>query len=570
MKHLGFAALGAALVTACALPQAPPAAATAPYDLLITDAVVYDGSGATPYRGQVAIRGDRIAYVGSKAPARAIRLVDAGGKAVAPGFINMLSHSRESVLYDGRAINVVLQGVTLEVNSEHSAGPLTPEMRALRLARQGEIKVPLPWSTLGEYLDHVERSGVSVNLASFVGAGTLREYVLGLNNVDPTPTQLAEMRRLARVAMEQGALGIATMLIYVPENYAETPELVALASEAGRCGGMYIAHIRDEGARLVEAVDETIAIAGQAGVPAQIHHLKQSGRANWGKLDEVIARVERARAQGIRITADMYVYPASGTGATAMLPVWAQEGGLEATIERLKDPAIRARAKAEMTHPGAENVLFSGFKSEALRPLTGKRLAEVARMRGTSPEDTVIDLIVQDGSRVNTIYFSMSEDNVRRQTALPWMTFGSDAGAIAAEGLFLKTNTHPRSYGNFARLLAKYVREEKTMPLEEAVRKLTSLPAATLGITDRGSLRTGAFADVVVFDPANVKDRATFEQPHQYSTGVTHVWVNGVQVVADGRHTGAKPGRAVRGRGWTGVPGGGCRASSRDWNWAWR
>lgn len=570
MKQLEFALLSTVLLTACALPERPLANASDPYDLLITDAMVYDGSGTAPYRGEIAIRGDRIAFVGPKAPAGAARLVDAGGKAVAPGFINMLSHSRESVLYDGRAMNVVLQGVTLEVNSEYSAGPLTPAMRAARIARQGEIKVPLPWSTLGEYLDHVERNGVSVNLASFAGAGTLREYVLGMDDVDPTPAQLAEMRRMTRQAMEEGALGIATMLIYVPENYAETPELVALATEAGRCGGIYIAHIRDEGVKLVEAVDETIAIARQAGVPAQIHHLKQSGRANWGKLEDVIARVEGARAQGTRITADMYLYPASGTGATAMLPVWAQEGGLEATIARLKDPAVRARAKREMTHPGAEDILFSGFKNEALRPLTGKRLVEVAKMRGTSPEDTVIDLIIEDGSRVNTIYFSMSEDNVRRQTALPWMTFGSDAGALAAEGLFLKTNTHPRGYGNFARLLAKYVREEKTMPLEEAVRKLTSLPAATLGITDRGSLRPGAFADVVVFDPAKVQDHATFEKPHQYSTGVSHVWVNGTQVVADGRHTGAKPGRAVRGRGWTGAPGGSCRASPKDWTWAWR
>lgn len=570
MRRSGIAALGIASLSACTFPQGPTAALSAPYDLLITDAMIYDGSGNTPYRGEIAIRGDRIAYVGPKAPARGGRLIDADGQAVAPGFINMLSHSRESVLYDGRAMNVVLQGVTLEVNSEHSAGPLTPEMRARRLARQIDIKVPLPWNTLGDYLDHVERSGISVNLASFVGAGTLREHVIGLNDVDPTPKQLAEMRRLTREAMEQGALGLATMLIYVPENYAKTPELVALASDAGRCGGMYIAHIRDEGGMLLEAVDETVAIARQAGVPAQIHHLKQSGRANWGKLDQVIARVERARAQGIRITADMYLYPASGTGATAMLPVWAQEGGLEATVARLKDPMVRARAKAEMTHPGAENVLFSGFRNEALRPLTGKRLAEVARLRGTSPEDTVMDLIIEDGSRVNTIYFSMSEENVRRQTALPWMTFGSDAGAIAAEGLFLKTSTHPRSYGNFARLLAKYVREDKTMPLEEAVRKLTSLPAATLGISDRGSLRPGAFADVIMFDPTTVQDHATFEQPHQYSTGVRHVWVNGTQVVSNGRHTGAKPGRAVRGRGWTGAPGGGCRASPKDWSWAWR
>jgi N-acyl-D-amino-acid deacylase len=571
MKAVGLAALGAALLAPGSPAAKPSSQPVNPrYDLLITGAMVYDGSGAAPYRGEIAIRGDRIAYVGPKAPSGAARSVDARGQAVAPGFINMLSHSRGALLHDGRAMSAVLQGVTLEVNSETSLAPLTPGMREALLSGQGKIKVPMPWTTLGGYLDHLERSGVSVNLASFVGAGTVREYVLGLGDVDPSPEQLAEMRRLTREAMEQGALGVATMLIYVPENFAETPELVALASEAGRCGGMYIAHIRDEGPKLLEGVDETIAIARQAGVPAQIHHLKQSGRENWGKLDGVIERVERARAQGIRITADMYLYPASGTGATSMLPVWAQEGGLGATIERLKDPAVRARAKAGMKHPGPENVLFASFRTEALRPLTGKRLAEVARRRGTSPEDTVIDLIVEDGSRVGTIFFTMSEANVRRQTALPWMTFGSDASAVAAEGPTLETNTHPRTYGNFARLLARYVREEKTMPLEEAVRKLTSLPAATLGLKDRGKLQAGAFADLVLFDPATVQDRATFEQPHQYATGVTHVWVNGVQVVADGRHTGATPGRAVRGRGWTGAPGGGCRASSRDWNWAWR
>jgi N-acyl-D-amino-acid deacylase len=441
-------------------------------------------------------------------------------------------------------------------------------MRAAALRAQTDIKVDIPWRTLGGYLEHVERSGVSVNLAAFQGGGSLRGYVLGLNDVDPTPEQLAEMRRLMRQAMEEGALGVTTALIYVPARYAETPELVALAAEAGRCGGIYIAHIRNEGDTLLEAIDETVAIARQARVPAQIHHLKQSQPGNWNKLDAAIERIEKARAEGVRLTADMYLYAASGTGATVMLPTWAEEGGIEATIARLKDPATRARIQSEMVPRDPSTVLFANFTNPKLKPLAGKRLDEVARLRGTSPQDTVIDLIVEDNSRVGTIYFSMSEDNVRRQTALPWMTFGSDAAAAAAEGVYLTDNPHPRRYGNFARLLGKYVREEKTMPLEEAVRKLTTLPAAILSIEDRGALKPGAFADVVVFDPATIRDHSTFENPHQYSTGVAHVWVNGVQVVKDGAHTGAKPGRAVRGRAWTGRPGGGCRASSADWRWA--
>jgi N-acyl-D-amino-acid deacylase len=570
MKQAWLAAAGAAaLLTGCATGGSDAAGGGAgPYDLLITDAMVYDGSGGRPYRGEVAVRGDRIAYVGPDAPGRAARVVDVDGKAVAPGFINMLSHSRETLLHDGRAMSAVLQGVTLEVNSEVSPAPLTDAMQAAALRAQTDIKVDIPWRTLGGYLEHVERSGVSVNLAAFQGGGSLRGYVLGLNDVDPTPEQLTEMRRLMRQAMEEGALGVTTALIYVPARYAETPELVALAEEAGRCGGIYIAHIRNEGDTLLEAIDETVAIARQARVPAQIHHLKQSQPANWNKLDAVIDRIEKARAEGLRITADMYLYAASGTGATVMLPTWAEEGGIEATIARLKDPATRARIRSEMVPRDPTTVLFANFTNPKLKPLAGKRLDEVARLRGTSPQDTVIDLIVEDNSRVGTIYFSMSEDNVRRQTGLPWMTFGNDAAAAAAEGVYLTDNPHPRRYGNFARLLGKYVRDEKTMPLEEAVRKLTTLPAAILSIEDRGALKPGVFADIVVFDPATIRDHSTFEKPHQYSTGVSHVWVNGVQVVKDGAHTGAKPGRAVRGRAWTGRAGGGCRAASSDWKWA--
>ena len=567
MRRIQWAtAAAAALMAGCAGGTGPGGGGA--YDLLITDAVVYDGSGAPPYRGEVAVRGDRIAYVGPKAPGRATEAVDVDGQAVSPGFINMLSHSRETLLHDGRAMSAVLQGVTLEVNSETSYAPLNEEMRAAAVRRQTEFKFDLPWSTLGGYLEHVEKSGISVNLAAFQGAGALRNYVLGSNDVDPTPEQLAEMRRLMRQAMEEGALGVTSSLIYVPETYAETPELAALATEAGRCGGIYIAHIRSEGEQLLEALDETVAIARQSGAPAHVHHLKQSLPANWSKLDPAIARFESARAEGVRLTADMYTYAASGTGATVMLPTWAQEGGIEATIARLKDPAVRARIRAEMAPRDPKTVLFANFANPKLRTLAGKRLDEVARLRGTSPQDAVLDLIVEDNSRVGTIYFSMSEDNVRRQTALPWMTFGSDAGAAPAEGVYLQDNPHPRRYGNFARLLGKYVREEKTMPLEEAVRKLTALPAAILSIEDRGALKPGAYADLVVFDPATIRDNATFEKPHQYATGVSHVWVNGVQVVKNGAHTGAEPGRAVRGRAWTGRAGGGCKAAPAEWSWA--
>ncbi|PAX07092.1 N-acyl-D-amino-acid deacylase family protein [Sphingomonas lenta] len=552
MRHL--LAPAAALLLGAAEPPAR-------YDLLIRNAVIYDGSGGAPYPGELGVRGDRIVCVRTCPAGQAASTVDARGQALSPGFVNMLSHARESLLHDGRAMSAVLQGVTLEVNSELSHAPLTPAMRAARESRQGLIKTPLEWSTLGGYLDRIERGGVSVNVASYIGAGSVREFVLGANDVDPTPDQLARMRALVRDGMREGALGLATMLIYVPERYAETPELVALAGEAGRCGGLFAAHIRNEGDALLEALDEMVAIGREARVPIHVHHLKQSLPRNWPKLGDAVRLIEAARASGLRVTADMYLYPASGTGANTMLPAWVQEGGIEATIERLRDPATRARAKAEMRDRGPEHVLFSGFKTDALRQYTGKRLSEVMRMRGDADwRDTVIDLIVADGSRVGTVFFIMSEDNVRRQTALPWMTFGSDSSAIAAEGLLLRDGAHPRTYGNFARLLGKYVRDERTMPLAEAVRKLTALPADTLHLRDRGRLRPGAYADLVIFNPATIRDNATFETPHRYATGVAHVWVNGVHVVRDGAHTGAKPGRSVRGPGWTGHPGGGaCR-----------
>ncbi|WP_432770154.1 MAG: D-aminoacylase [Sphingopyxis sp.] len=553
--------LGAALLL---LPGCAATTASAPsptYDVVIRGGTLYDGSGGAPVVGDVAIEGDRIVAVGA-VPGTGRTEVSARGMAVAPGFINMLSWATESLIADPLSQSDIRQGVTLEVMGEGwSMGPINAAMKAQETERQGDILYPIEWTTLGDYLSWLETRGIATNVASFVGAATVRVHELGEGDVDPTPAELARMRALVRQAMNEGALGVGSSLIYAPGSYAETDELVALTSEAGKCGGMYISHMRSEGDRLVEAVDELIEISRRSGAPAEIYHLKMAGRANWGKLNAVIARVEAARAAGQRITADMYTYTAGATGLDAAMPTWVQAGGLEAWIERLKDPAIRARVAAEMKQPGAdwENLYFgagadkmilSGFKNEKLKPLTGKTLAEVAKMRGTSPEETAMDLVVEDGSRVGTVYFLMSEDNVRAQAKLPWMSFGSDAASQSAAGVFLKSGAHPRTYGNFARLLGRYVRDEKLIPLEEAVRRLTTLPATNLGISDRGSLRPGYHADVVVFDPATVADRSTFAEPHRYSVGVRDVFVNGVAVLKDGEPSGATPGRAVRGAGW--------------------
>lgn len=539
-------------------------AAEPEYDLVLRGGTIYDGSGGRPFVGDVAVRGDRIVKVGSLGEARGKTEVDAKGLAVSPGFINMLSWATESLLVDGRGQSDIRQGVTLEVMGEGwSMGPLNEAMKKEAVEQQGDIKFDVTWTTLGEYLDHLVARGISPNVASFVGATTLRIHELGYENRPPTPEELARMRKLVAQAMEEGALGIGSSLIYAPAFYARTDELVALCEEAGKHGGMYISHMRSEGNRLLEAVDELIEISRRAKVPAEIYHLKAAGRQNWDKLDAVIKKVEEARASGLRITTDMYTYTAGATGLDAAMPPWVQEGGLKKWIERLKDPATRERLKKEMSTPsddwenlylsaGADKVILVAFKNDKLKPLTGKTLAEVAKERGKSPEETAMDLVIEDDSRVGTVYFLMSEDNVRRQTALPWMSFGSDADALAPEGVFLKSNPHPRAYGNFARLLGKYVRDDKALPLEDAIRKLTSLPATNLGIRERGLLKEGYFADVAVFDPAKIQDHATFEKPHQYSTGVLHVFVNGVQVLKDGEHTGAKPGRVVRGPGWTG------------------
>ena len=476
---------------------------------------------------------------------------------------------RLTLLEDGRGMSDTVQGVTLEVFGEgNSMGPWNDTQKELDRKRQTDIKYDIAWTTLGQYLEHLEKRGVTPNVASFVGATTVRVHELGESDVDPTPEQLQRMRALVRQAMQEGAVGVGSSLIYAPANFAETPELIALTEEAAKCGGMYISHMRDEGPKLLEAIDELVDISRKSGAPAEIYHFKQSGRANWGKIDAAIARVEAARASGLRITADMYTYPASSTGFDAAFPLWVQNGGLEKWVERLKDPATRAKALAWMRGPEAtentklvveepDKVILVGFKTEALKPLTGKTLGEVARQRGKSPEDTAADLITEDGTRIQVVYFGMSEDNVRREVALPWMSFGSDALSMTPEGVFLKSSTHPRAYGNFARLLGKYVRDEKAAALPDAIRRLTSFPAANLGLKDRGWLKPGYAADVVVFDPAKVQDKATFAKPQQLATGVRDVFVNGVQVLKDGKHTDAKPGRVVRGPGWTGWPGGG-------------
>jgi len=533
------------------------------YDILIRGGTVYDGSGGPPLRGDVAVNGDRVAAVGALGAAHARHEFDAGGLAVAPGFVNMLSWANVSLLADGRSQSDLRQGVTLEVLGEGwSMGPLNQAMVAEMVERQGDIRYDVVWNTLGEYLAHLEGRGVSTNVASFVGATTVRIHVLGYEDRPPSPAELAQMQALVWQAMEEGAIGLSSALLYAPACYAAGDEVVALARVVAQKGGLYISHIRNEGPRLLESIDELIDVARRTGVAAEVYHFKASGRDNWGLLDGAIARIEAARAAGLRLTADMYTYPASSTGLDATMPPWVQEGGHRAWIERLKDPAIRERLKVEMVTPNdewestyqaagsPENILLVRFKSEALKPLTGLTLGAVAAQRGQLPEETAMDLVIEDDSDVGCVYFTMSEDNVRRQIALPWVSFGSDGASLAAEGVFLQSSTHPRAYGNFARLLGKYVRQEGVIPLEEAVRRLTSLPAANLKLEGRGRLLPGYYADVAVFDPASIQDRATFLDPHRYAEGMVHVLVNGVPALQDGEHTGATPGRALRGPGW--------------------
>ncbi len=532
------------------------------FDYLIKGGTVYDGTGGEPRRADVAVRGDRIVGIGDFDPAQAANVIDANGLAVAPGFINMLSWSNESLIEDGHSQSEIRQGVTTEIMGEGSSmGPLNAAMKERTLREQTDIKYEIKWTTLAEYLRYLEQRGVSANVASFIGATTIREHVIGLEDKQPTPEQLQAMRDLVRQEMEAGALGIGSSLIYPPAFYAKTEELIELCKVAAKYQGKYISHMRSEGNQLLPAVDELIRISREAGIPAEIYHLKAAGTANWPKLDAVLKKVEAARKDGLRITADMYTYPAAGTGLDACLPPWTADGGNPELFKRLRDPATREKIAAEVRKPtdawenmylaagSPDRILLNAFKSEKLKPLTGKSLAQVAEMRGKDPVETLMDLIAEDESRIGTIYFLMSEENLKKEVAVPWVSFGSDEASQAPEGVFLKANPHPRAYGNFARVLGKYVREEKVISLAEAVRKLSGQPATNLGLDHRGFVQEGMFADVVVFDPKTIADRATFEQPHQYAVGMKQVLVNGVPVLKDGEHTGATPGRALWGPG---------------------
>src|SRR5499427_412007 len=541
-------------------PSPPPASPN--FDVIIRNGTVYDGTGAEPRQADVAIRGDRIAGIGDFKSAKANTVVDAKGLAVAPGFINMLSWSTESLIQDGRSQSEIRQGVTTEIMGEgESMGPVNDRLRAYMVKQQGDIKYDVTWNTLAEYLQFLEKRGISCNVASFLGATTVRAYVIGFDDRAPTPAELDQMREIVRKEMEAGALGIGTSLIYPPAFYAKTDELIELCKVAAQYKGKYISHMRSEGNQLFEAFDELLRIAREAKIPAEVYHIKAAGQKNWPKEDELLARIEKARSEGLNVRANMYTYTAAGTGLDACFPPWSEDGGYEALFKRLRDPATREKIKAEVQidsdkwenlYLGAgspDKILLAAFKSDKLKPLTGKTLAEVAKTRGKDPIETAMDLVAEDESRISTVYFIMSEDNVRKELQKPWISFGSDESSQAPEGVFLKSNPHPRAYGNFARVLGKYTRDEKMLTLPEAVRRLSALPATNLGLDHRGFLQEGMFADVVVFDPATITDHATFEKPHQYATGVRHVFVNGVQVIKDGEHTGATPGRALWGPG---------------------
>jgi N-acyl-D-amino-acid deacylase len=534
------------------------------FDVIIKNGAVYDGSGGEAQHVDLAIKGDRIAGLGDFKNAKAKTVIDAKGMAVAPGFINMLSWSNESLIQDGRSQSEIRQGVTTEIMGEgESMGPLNDRVRQHLLKQQSDIKYEIKWNTLAEYLQYLEKRGVSCNVASFIGATTLRENVIGFEDKTPTPEQLEQMRELVRREMKAGALGIGTSLIYPPAFYAKTDELIELCKIAAKYQGKYISHMRSEGNQLMEAVEELIRISREANIPAEVYHIKAAGQKNWAKIDDLLARIEAAQKEGLNVRANMYTYTAAGTGLDASLPPWTEDGGYDALYKRLADPATREKIAAEvkvdsdqwenlyLAAGSPDKILLVAFKSEKLKPLTGKSLSEVAKMRGKDPITTIMDLILEDRSRVGTIYFLMSEENVRKELTKPWISFGSDEASQAPEGVFLKSNPHPRAYGNFARVLGKYARDEKVISLPEAVRRLSALPATNLGLDHRGSLKEGMFADVVVFDPKKIADRATFEKPHQYAVGMKHVFVNGVQVLRDGEHTGAKPGRALWGPGKT-------------------
>ena len=549
------------LMTSCGSPEET---STHAYDLIIRNGQIYDGNGGAPYIADIAIVDDRIAAIGELGDNTSIQIINAEGLAVAPGFINMLSWATSSLIKDGRSQSDIRQGVTLEVFGEGvSEGPLNDVMRAQATANKEYGDTAITWTTLDEYLEFLTAKGISPNVASFIGATTVRIHELGYEDRAPNSEELERMENLVKQAMEDGALGLGSSLIYAPAFYAETDELIALAKVVGEYDGMYISHMRSEGNRLLEAVDELITIAREGDVAGEIYHLKMAGQSNWDKFDSLVEKVESAQAEGLAISADIYTYTAGSTGLDAGMPPWVQEGGYDAWAQRLQNPAIREQILIEMKTPsnewenlalaaGPDGTLLVGFRNPALRRYIGMTLAEVAAQREKSAADTAIDLVIEDGSRVQVVYFLMSEENVAKGIALPWVSFASDAGSLASEGEFLEQSTHPRSYGNFARVLGKYVRDEKVITLADAIRKLTKLPATNLKIRDRGELKQGYYADIVIFDPSKIQDHATFQDPHQYSTGMQHVLVNGVTVLKDGEHTGALPGKVVRGPGWKG------------------
>jgi len=552
--------LAAVLLTGCAKPES---AQSPQYDVILRGGTVYDGSGKPGAVADVALQGDRVAAVGDLSKSTARTEVNVAGRAVAPGFINALSWSPVSLIADGRSQGEIRQGVTLEIFGEgNSMGPMNDKMKADDLEQQSDIKYPIEWTTLGEYLDWLAARGISTNVASLIGATSVRVHEVGYEDRAPTPEELERMKALVQQAMEEGALGVGASLIYVPASFSSTEELIELCKVAAKYNGTYTTHMRSEGGKFLEAIDETIRIARESGIRADIYHLKAAGESNWPKMAQAIAKIEQARRDGLPISANMYPYVAGATGLDAAMPPWVQEGGLDAWVSRLKDPKQRARVAKEMRTKSADwenlyasagtpdRVLLIGFKTEALKPLTGKTLAEVAKMRGKSPEETAMDLVVEDHTRIETAYFLMSEENVELGLSQPWVSIGSDAPSMATEGVFLQQSTHPRAYGAFARFLGHYVRDRKVATLEDGIRRITQLPAQNFGLKDRGCLQQGCYADVVVFDAAKIADHATFDKPHQYSTGVEHVFVNGVQVLKDGEHTNAKPGRVVRGPGY--------------------
>lgn len=535
----------------------------AKYDTIIRNGVIYDGNGDKPFSADIGINGDTIAVIGDLGNETATNEIDATGKAVSPGFINMLSWATESLIHDGRSQSDIRQGVTLEVMGEGtSMGPLNAKMKTEWQNGQGDIRYKIAWNTLGEYLNFLENKGVSCNVASFVGAGTLRTYVVGEDNREATAAEMDSMRLLVKQAMEEGAMGVGSSLIYPPDFFASTKELIALCTEVSRHGGMYISHLRSEGNKLNEAVEELITIAREAKVPAEIYHIKAVGKDNWHKMDGVIRRIEKARSEGLQITADMYTYVAGATGLTSAFPPSLQDGGFGKLWQRLQDPSIRLKMQKimrsnpkdwENLYYGAgtpENVLLLGFRQDSLKKFIGKTLAQVAKLRNKSPEETAIDLIVQDSTRIDVAFFFMTESNLKKEMVLPWVSFGSDAGSYTPEGVFLKSQPHPRSYGNFARVLGHYVRDKKILPLEKAIYRLAKLPATNLRLKKRGELKVGNYADVVIFDPEKVQDHATFDKPQQFATGVSDVFVNGTAVLKNGEHTNAKPGRFVKGPGY--------------------